>query len=301
MVTTVTSEGFLQASGKNASLLANLPMPLDGFSPAFAVSWRRLFSDYTGPIADILRSSDGNYLSLYPLEKLDGIGNLWANQSSLLSFVGNSSGHVSRWYDQARGNHPQMATQLLQPRCVTGGVQNLSANKLTTNYSEVGSTLATPSRVLSNSAGLTCFAVSAMAGRKLVYSLNGEDQSKRLTLICNGSSTSVALDFDYLNGAGSYNRVSGSRASTSVSLTTVSTVGTATLRVNGNLVKTDTVAFAGNPLNSGVIHIGSSMYGGTLITLGGISEMVVFDSPLTPTQIIQIERNIGAAYGIAIP
>lgn len=84
-----------------------------------AFSLRRLNYDYTGPLITVRRSSDNTQKDIYTL-----------NDSSLQSFVGSSSGFVSKWYDQSgNDNHLTQTTTANQPRIVNSGIIDKSGNK----------------------------------------------------------------------------------------------------------------------------------------------------------------------------
>jgi hypothetical protein len=85
---------------------------LDIYTDAIgAYSLYSLNSSYTGPIIQVRRSSDNQENNFYA----DDI-----NNGNLLSWVNNSEGFISRWYDQSgNGKHAIQNTANLQPKIVS--------------------------------------------------------------------------------------------------------------------------------------------------------------------------------------
>lgn len=90
------------------------PKLLDNYSNAAvaAYSMYPLNSEYTGPIVRVRRSSDNQESIFYSSEITNG---------TLLSWVNNSEGFISQWYDQSgNGRHAVQSIVNEQPQIVSG-------------------------------------------------------------------------------------------------------------------------------------------------------------------------------------
>ena len=72
-----------------------------------------LISGYSGPLYDVLRTSDEEEESFTPKQVVDG---------TLEAFCNDSDGHVVKWYDLSESeNHATQTVLSIQPRIVVGG------------------------------------------------------------------------------------------------------------------------------------------------------------------------------------
>ena len=104
---------FMSTASKSGELL------LDKFPGAVAAySIRKLRADYSGPCLQVRRDSDNDELAI-------GFKNNVLDVNTLLSFVGSSSGYISKWNNQTNNNHDGIAnTESLQYRIVDEGTLN---------------------------------------------------------------------------------------------------------------------------------------------------------------------------------
>lgn len=103
---------------------------LDNYpSASVAYSLRKLKSSYSGNCITVRRSSDNATQDI----GFDGSGFL--DTSSIKTFVGSSSGYVSKWYDQS-GNARDMvqATAGNQPRIINAGVVERKNGKVSIRF-----------------------------------------------------------------------------------------------------------------------------------------------------------------------
>ncbi|MBV4366309.1 arabinofuranosidase catalytic domain-containing protein [Erwinia phyllosphaerae] len=91
--------------------------PLDGFKPMIALSLRRLFSSYNGPLINVRRSSDETTADIGFTS--DGV----LDAAALLDFAGEGDAFITIWYDQSgNGVHATRSVASGQPRIVKSGV-----------------------------------------------------------------------------------------------------------------------------------------------------------------------------------
>lgn len=91
-----------------------------------AYSLKQLNSSYSGPIIQVRRSSDNQEYNFYANDLTNG---------NLISWVNNSTGFISRWYDQSgNNNHATQSTANLQPRIVSGNSVTNSNDILSPYY-----------------------------------------------------------------------------------------------------------------------------------------------------------------------
>lgn len=102
---------YVQAASSSAS------PPLDTYTDAaMAYSMRKLRTAYTGSAIRVRRSSDNTEQDI----GFDGSGNL--DESALTTFVGSSSGFITKWYDQTtNARDAANTTTASQPRIVNAG------------------------------------------------------------------------------------------------------------------------------------------------------------------------------------
>lgn len=106
--------------------LKDLPgyWPIFGYTPALALSVRKLSSSYSGPAIRVRRSSDNTEADI----GFTTDGDL--DTSSLLTFCGSGSGYVTIWYDQSgNGFNATRSATSGQPRIVSSGVVDLMGTK----------------------------------------------------------------------------------------------------------------------------------------------------------------------------
>jgi hypothetical protein len=91
-----------------------LPLLLDTYPSKLGFSLFKIRTAYTGPCIRVVRSSDNSSLDI-------GFSSGVLDTASLLSFVGSSSGYVTRWYSQIGSNFASNGTLPKMPRIVSAG------------------------------------------------------------------------------------------------------------------------------------------------------------------------------------
>jgi hypothetical protein len=253
-----------------------------------AYSLRRLYSDYSGALIRVRRSSDN------ALQDIGATSNGELDASALLAFVGAGNGFVVIWYDLSNnGYHLTQATEGKQPSIVTNGVLN------TQNGNLVVSSIGTQGMSNNSIALVTGDADRALNGVFAANSTNGVQSSiwtgNHAANQAFGMSLEESIDYiPYTYGIGD-NIFSGSTANTIYVFTANRDSGVSTGFKNGANLGSNSNAISSVGTNIG---FGIRPDGGR----GNIylSEMVYFPTALSTTNRQLLERNQGSYYGITV-
>jgi hypothetical protein len=280
-------DGFQSPFGRRAGAPAPFSGVLDalGVSPAAAFSMRRLSSAHTGPLMRVRRSSDNAEADIG--FTLPGA----MDEAALLTHCGAGNGFVVTWYDQSGNNrHFSQAVAAAQPRIVTDGVVNEAPA-----YDGLDDTLVAASADWGNSAAFTCFAVArrttTLAGSRSIWG-NRDSVGGRLFRYANFAG--------YLAQGGSSPGVLAIVNGQQYVFSTISDPGnTVNYRIDND--RQSTASGTSYVPSSGVpFRVGSAGVIGPEFFLGTVSELLVFDEAVSNENRVALDRNLGAAFGIAV-
>lgn len=267
-------------------------------SSAAAYSLRKLREIYTGNCIRVRRSSDNT-------EQNIGFLNGQLDTISLLSFVGNSSGFVTTWYDQSgNGRNAIQTSYILQPRIMNNGVLDTKNGKPTIRF--------TGGKIL-NTANFPCgvsrFTANSVACNENITNLgnynrilsvasstdsNDFSTNSSIAAILNINSNSIIGSYRALNPRALQNLLSGRLGSISTWYDSTNS----NVSING--LTPSTTPFAEQPLGANVaIYLGGEKSGSVSSDLiGSISEAVWFHSSLPTLERQLLENNQINRYSI---
>ena len=268
------------------------------FSEAYAAySMRVPFGSlYSGPLIRVRRSSDNAELNINAASTPDANGNRFLDTAALLAHIGAGSGFVTIWYNQSSaGRHATQATAAKQPRIVNAGVVDTVGGKPTLVFNGTTQFLITNFTI--NRSAFPNVAISA------VYRNSVKTGSGALWGADNGDWDRFQLLNFAINPTLANNIANGTLAVLQSALASIQFLVyravLATGVTNGSNVFVNGVAgtqFTESLGNAGtLLEIGAINPFGDYPFLGEISEFVVHQSIG-----ISIERNQGAAFGIAV-
>jgi hypothetical protein len=120
-------------------------------------------TEYNGPVIDVQRQSDNANASVYA----DTSGNLTVAGSSLSSWLGASTGNVTKWYDQSRfGRHAIQPDRTLQPQIdvANGRVDFLDSSRNVGLYTSIPGAFS----------NCTSFTVTTKHSKATSYNITGD-------------------------------------------------------------------------------------------------------------------------------
>jgi hypothetical protein len=151
-----------------------------GAKPSIIYSLRKVNDSYNGALIKVQRSSDNLKQDIFPSDD----GSL--NESQLLSFIGNSNGLISVWYDQISGINITQDNSSRQPKIAVNGIINKKNGRPSILFS---------GNCLTNlNTGITPFAELTVSA---VFSVNSNNVGNYAGII---STANEANAEDYLTG-----------------------------------------------------------------------------------------------------
>lgn len=285
-----------------------------------AYSLRRLSAAYSGPVVRVRRSSDNTE------QDFNLSGNL-LDTSSLLSFVGANNGFVTIWYDQTGNNrHVSESVASNQPFIVTGGVIE-AINGVPAIRSFVGASASLDACLSNNGLMPTNFARSnitlfSVANRtansnwgKLINirnkssvtssaNINGVPElTARLTGIEIGAHNAGVADAGVFVNPGSgnaYNRpfAASYRRSNSGSTGNGGTISVRARANTYNLANSGTQSWDSGINNSLCLLVQAHGSTPTRSWIGTVGECVIYGTNLSDSDMVTIEANANASYGL---
>ena len=259
---------------------------------AAAYSLRRLYASYTGAAIRVRRSSDNAERDIgFIGEHLDVL--------ALLVFVGNGSGFVTTWYDQSgNGRHATQTTAANQPRIVSNGVIETQNGRPALFFD--GSTFF--DHPISISGPSTFVAVASRSGA------DSEAQSIFFatppnTRLDNGMWSKVPASANWGTYSDNFNSANVDLTGALAVISTTSNsplTGSIDMRTNGLLLaSSNATRYPGDAEDRR--RIGSEHPGlATRFHIGWISELPVFSSALSATDLQTLERNQGIYFNISV-
>ena len=259
---------------------------------AAAYSLRRLYASYTGAAIRVRRSSDNAERDIgFIGEHLDVL--------ALLVFVGNGSGFVTTLYDQSgNGRHATQTTPGSQPRIVSNGVIETQNGRPALFFD--GSTFF--DHPISISGPSTFVAVASRSG------VDSEAQSIFFatppnTQLDNGMWSKVPASANWGTYSDNFNSANVDLTGALAVISTTSNsplTGSIDMRTNGLLLaSSNATRYPGDAEDRR--RIGSEHPGlATRFHIGWISELPVFSSALSATDLQTLERNQGIYFNISV-
>ena len=251
-------------------------------------------STYSGPLLRVRRSNDNAEQDIFAGAAVAN-GNRFIDTTALLAFTGANSGFITTFYDPSgNGRNATQTTAAFQARIVNAGVVDtlngvpaprFLGNGTTGNGYTFTNTASQPNTII------------------IVYRMNSFILNAHIT---DGSSTSARRLVGF-NGT-IRQMFAGGVATYGTQATGVSQTWATVFNGGSSLAVVDGAA-------SGTLFVGSQtmglqIFGGGQGDSGGfvsfraidgwIQEYLVFNSVLTTAQILAIQRNQGAAYGITV-
>jgi prepilin-type N-terminal cleavage/methylation domain-containing protein len=269
-------------------------------SPAAAYGLRLLTASYEGPAIRVVRSSDSTSRDI----GFTSDGRL--DTAALLSFVGSGSGAIDRWYDQTgRGAHATQAVAASRPLLVVSGVLQTTTNgspQLAFNGLPNGTMLDTPvvpgQRTTWNLVATrsTQSTDPSSCCRPLISTIQATLPSGLHGMWLHTLRNSNTLSSAYIIGSGP--SVSPPRSFTDGRTTVVGLVADPPL-LRVALDGTDTSANLTGNIGTD-LTIGGERSLGSRRFAGGIAEVVLFNTALTPAELDQLEATQAAEFGFTL-
>jgi hypothetical protein len=255
-------------------------MDITGAAPSSCYSVRRLSSSYMGYAMKVRRSSDNTEQDI----AFDFNGTV--STAQLLAFVGSGDGFVTVWYDQSgNGAHLTQSTAAYQPKIVIAGVVQTENNRPFIRF--YGTSNSSTYNYLSLAAAKTVnaqiIAVNKFAGTDGF--ILGHDNyyywhsNPNISLINSQYNTNIYNGTFYQNGISK----TGATAiwNTSLLINSIAPVNPSSSTDWNNIGRDRTF----HPITSG----------------GGYAELLQFNSAITTTQRVAIERNQGSYFTLTVP
>lgn len=251
-------------------------------------------STYNGPLIRARRSSDNTEADFGVAPQPDANGNRWLDTTALLAFCGAGSGFVTTWYDQSgNGRNAAQATTTRQPRIVNTGVVDIANTR--------------PSLYFTGSAFMLGVQMVASGGLVVnAIAWPGNNSTMRLVSQGNSSSQPVGVGVTLRsNGGSGWQFSSGNNftiggSNSGLQVNTGTNSGSAiTIRRNGTQVGSASVTTGDLTAPYNVNISGFNNAEGELF-LGYAPEIVVFYVFPGLTNVLNLERSQGAAFGITV-
>ena len=259
---------------------------------AAAYGLRRLYSLWTGASIIVQRSSDDAQADI----GFTANGDL--DTVALLAFVGSGNGFITTWYDQSgNGRHATQSTAANQPRIVSNGVIETQNGRPALFFD--GSTFF--DHPISISGSSTFVAVASRSGA------DSEAQSIFFatppnTRLDNGMWSKVISSTNWGTYSDTFNSANADLTGALAVISTTSNsppTGVIDMRTNGELLSSSSAARYPGDANDRR-RIGSEHSASTRFHIGWISELPVFSSALSATDLQTLERNQGIYFNISV-
>jgi len=258
--------------------------------------------NWSGPLVNVRRDSDGAVAPIYPLSTPDANGNRWLNQAQILAHCGSGSGFVSYLYDISGNNrHVNIPNSANQHMLVNNGVYLGRLTQNATNSSTMSLPLGpftdvSPFTLITGLGGWVA-PTTAFANLDTFFRINtivgarywiGFDRTGRFTTRSPGNNQLWGVDF-----------APGTPFIYSLTKSAVANLNGFTRYINRNagIVAPVSAVAAFTVANMDMGLIGTA---GTASGVGNPSDIVFYNSVLPLADIRAIEQNIATAYGITV-
>lgn len=261
------------------------------FTSAGAVVSLRLpyGSTYAGPCVRVRRSSDNAEQDFGFVSTPNASGNRMVDTAAMLTFCGASNGLVTTWYDQSgRGQNATQGTAPLQPRIVNAGVLETRNGVVTINFLGTGWLNWSPLYSAALTLNFVGFPAAAGSNRYLLSS-GGSNNNQAAIL------SGFSAPFEYFNGNNPRFTLQSAQAQSVISVTSQDG-GNAIGYSAGTQVASAAVTRVVAGAQGGQL---GAVLGGNIFS-GDIQEFTVFNSVLSLSARLALERSQGAAYGITV-
>lgn len=252
-------------------------------------------STYSGPLLRVRRDVDNAEADFGAVLTPGASGNRWLDTTALLAFCGSGSGFVTRWYDQSgNGRNAVQATTTRQPRIVNAGSVDV-VNGVPSLYF-TGTTFMLGVQMV-------------VAGGHVVNTVAWPGSNATMRIISQGNNASQPITVGVTlrsNGASGWQLSSGNNftvgggAQSSAQVNTGTNNGsTITIRRNGTQVGSASVT-TGDITAPYTVNISGFNSAEGELFLGYAPEIVVFYVFPGLTNVLNLERSQGAAFGITV-
>lgn len=278
-----------QYFGIRPVLTATKPLDLVG-SASVAYGLRQMRNAYSGSLIRVRRSSDNTEQDIGMIgENLD--------VSSLLTFAGSGSAYIKTWYDQSgNGKNLTQTTTSYQPRIVNAGSLETSNDKPAAYFDGGDYMYNSAMTGFISGANLTSFLVGSISASSSIW---GRLAVLQKTGDADDYTTSTSMNL--LGGNGTTTDVSCDTNNSGVNMT----VASATLfqavcyhdssnnlygYINGALHGTDSIS---NSIAPDYLVVGASRSGSSITDnfTGYVSEVIIYNSALSGSNIVSVETN----------
>lgn len=255
-------------------------MDITGAAPSSGYSVRRLSSTYTGYAMKVRRSSDNTEQDI----AFDFNGTV--STAQLLAFVGSGDGFVTVWYDQSgNGAHLTQTTAAYQPKIVIAGVVQTENNRPFIRFygTSNSSTYHYLSLAVAKTVNAQVIAVNKFAGT------DGFILGHDVYYYWHSSPTGLLFNTTFAS-----NITNGAIFQNGVSKNGSTAIWNTSLMINSIAPSNPSSATDWN-------NIGRDRVYHPITSGGGYAELLQFNSAITTTQRVAIERNQGSYFTLTVP
>lgn len=266
------------------------PLDLVGGAIGAYSSARRLGWSYGGPLLRIRRDSDNAEQDFYALANGD------LDVKAAATFIGGATGFIKTLYDQSlNSTDATQATTANQPQYVAGAANSKSVAR----FDGTSDTLVT---TLNDPAAISMFAVARQdaTANNTEFLVSSNTTQNRYAFLVQGAGGANALGFVLRNTVPTTFQSARSPAPVNADgfFVQSGTFDGTSLIGYFNGVASPTTTFSGTPAVAAAFAIAAR--GGLSFFGGDVTEVIFYGTVLSAADRALIERNQGAAYGVAV-